>query len=650
MPLPKSSSIAAKATEVYSEVWSIVLQQVWSMPPSRSDDLSELSCLLPYLRQLLTCCACAGLLEDAMISLSCGHCYCCQCQFRDPLLKIQCRQCRERTGLVIETQLRILVQCYRQLCCILVDRVQESPVLLKQLSCANRPDIINDNDTSSSLGEHGEIKMSSSKLANSKRQGNKNKTPKDEKKVPGTLPVVSNPDFNPISEILREIQDGTKVSRAVLVIKPPSKYLNVKVAVTPKKGQQSLGVSTRTTRPKQELSLPNISPESPVGPTSFLSGQEADRHDLRMSNPTRNCVFNRKKQLGRKPHVFRNLNLSEDLPSVQVKKICDDSAHTVTVKEASTEEEEEEEDIDILSVSEVYTHHASEWELTQAKIDLDSFESDVSLCCLNEHYLNISPQGISLKQGGDEDIVTCTTSQERQLRFTMTSEGKRERLCNHLCPKVRVRRSRASIDKMYLQLVKVAINVGKSQSKVLQAPAIFHGQTQMPVEQVEEQFKEQFEEKFEDHTLVPELETALPDDIAEILEELESENPYPFERQFFHNHPIFPPPFFPLPIPPHGCPPPMLGPHHHQSPFPIVVSAVPLKHPYSPTVLKPPPIPRKRRTPGFSEDGWRCRCGTNNVMFPEKVCAKGKCPCFSKGIPCKNCLCKYCHNPNNNHQ
>jgi len=113
MPLPKSCSIASKATEVYSEVWSVILQQVWSMSPSREDDLTELSKLLPYLRQLLTCCACAGLLENAMISLTCGHCYCSECQFRDPLLKIQCRQCRDRTGLVVEAQLRIVVECYR---------------------------------------------------------------------------------------------------------------------------------------------------------------------------------------------------------------------------------------------------------------------------------------------------------------------------------------------------------------------------------------------------------------------------------------------------------------------------------------------------------------------------------------------------------
>ena len=109
MPLPKSASVAARATDVYSDVCPLVLAS------SSQPENSELSTLLPYLRQLLTCCACAGLLQDAMVSLSCGHCYCEQCQYGSPLLKIQCRQCRERTGLVINTQLRTVVQLYKEL-------------------------------------------------------------------------------------------------------------------------------------------------------------------------------------------------------------------------------------------------------------------------------------------------------------------------------------------------------------------------------------------------------------------------------------------------------------------------------------------------------------------------------------------------------
>ena len=86
---------------------------------------------------------------------------------------------------------------------------------------------------------------------------------------------------------------------------------------------------------------------------------------------------------------------------------------------------------------------------------------------------------------------------------------------------------------------------------------------------------------------------------------------------------------------------------------PAVVGKLNLKSPeFSKHLLSPAGgegggVSKKRKSPGYSESGWRCRCGTNSVMFPEKVCAKGKCPCFSKGIPCKNCLCRTCHNPFN---
>lgn len=110
MPLPKTASIAARATDVYSEACPLVMKSLKEKVLH-----NELPLLLPYLRQLLTCCACAGPLEDPMLSLSCGHCYCYKCQFGEPLLKIHCRQCKQREGLVINSQLRIIASLYRQL-------------------------------------------------------------------------------------------------------------------------------------------------------------------------------------------------------------------------------------------------------------------------------------------------------------------------------------------------------------------------------------------------------------------------------------------------------------------------------------------------------------------------------------------------------
>ena len=129
MPLPKSASVGARATDVYSETCPLVLKLI-SKPPAQIDPelIEEVLSYLPFLRQLVTCCACAGIADESMTSLSCGHCYCYQCQFREPLLKIQCRQCRERKGLVCENQLRTIVQLYRELVTLLSIHFKDTEV------------------------------------------------------------------------------------------------------------------------------------------------------------------------------------------------------------------------------------------------------------------------------------------------------------------------------------------------------------------------------------------------------------------------------------------------------------------------------------------------------------------------------------------
>lgn len=185
MPLPKSASIGARATEVYSETCSMVMRLISSKQPttvtpadSPSDDedpvLKQVLSFVPFLRQLLTCCACAGIAQDSMTSPGCGHCYCFDCQFRDPILKIQCRQCRERKGLVVEDQLRIIVKLYRELVMLLSIHFKDSPILDKEPS---------------------------------------------------------------LQEIINEVTCNQKVSRSVLMIPPPPQYRMIpkQVTITPKK-------------------------------------------------------------------------------------------------------------------------------------------------------------------------------------------------------------------------------------------------------------------------------------------------------------------------------------------------------------------------------------------------------------------------------
>ena len=232
MPLPKTASIAARATEVYTEVCSVIMDACYNSQPYAEtsdspnaklkdvDEQTELSELLPYLRQLLTCCACAGLLEEAMVSLSCGHCYCYQCQFKQPLLKIQCRQCRERTGLVNENQLRMVVKCYKNVCLLLAHHQKRKK---KESGEKEKP--------------VGKPVLPSSGLGTS---------------------CASNPDdvekFDPVYYILREVTEGTKVPRAVLMVRPPSKYINVKNFSSGHHGSPSARKDTAKVAPNSAVS------------------------------------------------------------------------------------------------------------------------------------------------------------------------------------------------------------------------------------------------------------------------------------------------------------------------------------------------------------------------------------------------------------
>ncbi len=131
MPLPKSAPISARATEVYSETCPLVLKLISKPLDAAEDDdtvMKQVLSYLPFLRQLITCCACAGVAEDSMISVGCGHCYCYECQFREPLLKIQCRQCKERKTLVCENQLRIIVKLYKEMVMLLSIHFKETSI------------------------------------------------------------------------------------------------------------------------------------------------------------------------------------------------------------------------------------------------------------------------------------------------------------------------------------------------------------------------------------------------------------------------------------------------------------------------------------------------------------------------------------------
>ena len=116
MSLPQKASLLSNATRTYS----LAVQDILTLQtqPANEARVQSVRVRLPYLRRLVTCCACAGILDDAMVS-ACDHHYCFDCQFKEPVLPIHCRQCRDRIGLQPALQLRTLVLCYHNLCHLL---------------------------------------------------------------------------------------------------------------------------------------------------------------------------------------------------------------------------------------------------------------------------------------------------------------------------------------------------------------------------------------------------------------------------------------------------------------------------------------------------------------------------------------------------
>lgn len=79
---------------------------------------ADINRLVLYLRQALTCCVCGQLLTVPMSSTvsSCQHHVCKACVGGKMRLKPSCSWCKDHSKFVENTQLRILLQCYRGVC------------------------------------------------------------------------------------------------------------------------------------------------------------------------------------------------------------------------------------------------------------------------------------------------------------------------------------------------------------------------------------------------------------------------------------------------------------------------------------------------------------------------------------------------------
>lgn len=89
---------------------------LFSQSDSESANYSDLYRLVPYLRQSLSCTVCANLLVEPYSPEICQHHVCRNCIGGRKNLKPTCSSCKSYHNYHANTQLRILLQCYKSLC------------------------------------------------------------------------------------------------------------------------------------------------------------------------------------------------------------------------------------------------------------------------------------------------------------------------------------------------------------------------------------------------------------------------------------------------------------------------------------------------------------------------------------------------------
>ena len=517
--------MAARATEAYAEAWSVVLYECWGEKPPRDEPLPSLVQLLPFIRQLLTCCACAGLLEEAMISVSCGHCYCAKCQLGTPLLKIQCRQCKERTGLVPENQIRLVVKCYHHMCHIIANYITGNPSA--KLHC-------------------GEFVLAKGK------------------EIPA--------GFNPVTEILAEVVNGVKVSRTVLFVLPPQKYLNPKPPPdppTPKKdphpsssghptpalpGPSSAGLSDSNTQSQDE--------EEPIDVTGIPSQSSPLNTSVEQSQTKE------KKREGEEDTKGKNRLQYGHKPALPLPKKWK-RGKIVQIPSAMFHGS-----VDFISSRPASRRGAMKLffslkllRLKQATLPCVENTPEVANDCVDHHYISTdfvytlrqdlpSP---ALLPPPHRSYCSCLPNFSQVLRPKLPDTSKMPAL-------------------------------GKKNSRPIQP------------------------------------RTALTPRAKYKLLRRKYKSPY-------------------LSNPHISQPRKPKNPAHDDTPTPSKLSVAQGSVDDMPPTV-PTPVKKKKRSP-MTPGNWRCRCGTNNPQTFDRICARGKCPCFVKSIPCKNCLCRHCKNPFN---
>lgn len=532
MPLPKSCSVAARVTEAYAEAWSVVLYECWGVKPPRDEPLPLLAQLLPFIRQLLTCCACAGLLEDAMVSVSCGHCYCAKCQLGTPLLKIQCRQCKERTGLVVENQIRLVVKCYRHMCHVLAEHLASTP---------SAPLI------------SGEFALTKGR------------------EVPD--------GFNPITEILAEVVEGVKVSRNVLLVLPPQKYLNPKPPPDPptSRKERSPGVNSHT------------DPSLPIEHTPTDVRTDTDNVEIVLQD--------------------------EESPS-------NNDERTTIVK------------IPLLASMPSYSLHKKKSKRDRKKIaKVSGGKCKTKLSAHINFPLKKVKRGKDTVSGwfhSDVDLVSArpATCKRGEMRLFASLKLLKLKQATQCGPETEqdIEVQNDCLDRQFVTSADLVYRVRQDLPSVALLPQSLRTHMHLPHSSM--------------HLSLAKPPTTTDGTLSNNPRTLHPRTPFMPRTKFKLLRSKYRSPYLN----------PSQDVQLKKKPKPVipVVKQMPkiTLTLCEPTEEQLPPTKKKKRSP-MTPGPWRCRCGTNNPQTFDRICARGKCPCFVKNIPCQNCLCRHCKNPFN---
>ena len=512
----------------------MVLNECWDVKPPRADEqtLPPLTQLLPFVRQLLTCCACAGLLEDAMISTSCGHCYCAKCQLGTPLLKIQCRQCKERTGLVPENQIRLVVKCYCHMCHVLAEYLTATP---------------------SAPLQSGEFNLAKGR-----------ETPEG---------------FNPVTEILAEVVNGVKVSRTVLLVLPPPKYLNPKPPPdppTPRKDPNIAGGSHHNdpTSPIEDLTEGNTRTSAEES-TLTLHGEDAPANFTDAPTKVIQLASTASRSHKRKSRREKRVRLRLTPTSKHRRK------RQLTLRGAPVLKPKKGKD----TTNSGRFHNTVDFMTARPKSGpLGEMKIFISM---KLHRLR---QGCLCGLGANSDVQVHEDCLDKHIVFVSGSSYK-------------VRQDLPSTSLL---------------------PPPFHPQiSSLQVPLLSSKPNTNLGGKTNTHQVLERSHSTLTP-----WARFKSLRPK-YRSPYLHSHDT---------------------PHKTKNPQPSEMNAPQITltpcDSGGPSPGENPPIKKTKRSPR-TPGHWRCRCGTNNPQTLDRICARGKCPCFVKNIPCNNCLCRHCKNPFN---